>query len=105
MPILFIYSCECAFFSLLIGAYFSSVIFGFTILGLTGISLYALFQRFYSSLIFIWMVTLLAGIASFAWLSELDNFLGTEYISIFSTICICTLCFISNKLLFKNYII
>ena len=105
MPILFIYICECAFFSLLIGAYFSSVTFGLTILGLVGILLYALFQRFYSALIFIWTVTFLAGFATFMWFSELDIYLGTGFISILFTIFISTFCFISNRELFKNYII
>jgi hypothetical protein len=103
MPVLFIYSCECAFFSLLIGAYFSSVFLGLAILGLTGIALYALYQRFYNTIFFVWGVSLLAGIAALFWGSTLDILLGTTFIAVILSVIVTVVCFISNRFLFEKY--
>jgi hypothetical protein len=103
MPVLFLFSCESAFFSLLIGAYLNSALFGFALLGLSAIIMYALYQHFYRSIIFVWGGTILATLATFLWLSELDKWLGTGFFSIFLSIGMAILAYISNKLLFKNY--
>ncbi len=103
MPILFIYSCECSFFALLIGAYFSSVIFGLAILGLSAIGLYALYQRYYNTLFFVWGVALLAGLAALLWGSTLDILLGTTFIAILLCIIVTVVCYMANKFLFEKY--
>lgn len=103
MPTLFIFSCECSFFALLIGAYFSSVVLGLAILGLIAIALYALYQRFYNTICFVWGVSLLAGFAALLWGSMLDILLGTAFIAILLCIIVTIACFISNRVLFSKY--
>lgn len=101
MSIFVIYSCEVIALSFLIGTFMSAPILGFTICGLSGLVLYALYQKFYNPLPLIWGATLLSGLNSLLWASYLDTWFGTTFIAISASLVTGMYFYYLNKKLFS----
>jgi hypothetical protein len=101
MSIFVIYSCEVIALSFLIGTFMSSPVLGFTICGMSGLIMYALYQKFYTPLPLIWGTTLLAGLNGFLWASYLDTWFGTTFIAIIAGTLTAVYFYYLNKKLFS----
>lgn len=100
MSIFIIYACEVIALSFLLGTFMSSSSLGLAIAGLSGIIVYALYQRYFKPTPLIWTVSLLAGMNSLLWGSYLDTWLGTTFIAISAGIVTVIYFYILNKKLF-----
>lgn len=103
MPIYLIFSCEIVVFSLLIGAFMDSLIFGLSILGGSGLIMFTLFQRFYNALPLVWGATLLGSLATLLWTSYIDGWLGTTFIALLFSLLFGFICYVLNDHFFKTY--
>ena len=105
MPIYLIFSCEIIFFSFFIGGFANSIILGFTILGSSGLTMYALGQMLYNPQPYVWGGTILGGLATFLWASYIDTWLGTSYIAVLLSFLMGRICYSLNNFFFKKYYI
>lgn len=103
MPIYSVFACEIATFSFLIGAFMGSLILGISILGISGLIMYLLFQRIYNSLPLVWGATFLGGITTLLWTSYLDDWLGTTFLAILFGLLSGFICYVLNDRFFKTY--
>lgn len=103
MPVFLLLGSEVVAFSLLLGAYMGSIGLGFVILGGSGLIIYPFYQRFYTPQPFLWMITILGGLATLTWASYLDYFFDTNFIAILLSTIVAAILYISNYLFVKKY--
>lgn len=103
MSVFVIFACEVVTFSFLIGTFGSSSILGLSVCGLSGLIMYALYQKFYNSLPFIWGIALLAGTNSLLWASYIDALFDTTFIALTLGIITAVFFYGLNKRLFKMF--
>lgn len=102
MPIFLVFGCEVVALSFLIGAFMSSVVFGFTLCGLSSLTMYFFYQKFYKPFPFVWGVTLLAGMNSLLWASYIDKWCGTTYVAVLLGFITAVCFYFLNKRFFKK---
>jgi len=103
MPIYLIFSCEIVVFSLLIGAFMDSLIFGLSILGGSGLIMFTLYERWYKALPLVWGATLLGSLTTLLWTSYIDDWLGTTFIALIFSLLFGFVCYVLNDYFFKTY--
>ena len=86
MPVYLLFGSEIVLFSLLLGAYMGSLGFGLVIVGGSALSIYPLFQRFYTLHPFLWVITFLGGLCVLLWGSYIDFFFDTNFVAIFLSV-------------------
>lgn len=104
MTVFVVFGCEVMVFSLLLGAYMNSLGLGLAILGGSSLVIYCLFQWLYNLKPFLWVITALGTLTTFFWVSYIDFFFETNFISIFLSIFMGFVIYYTNYLFTKKYL-